>query len=62
MIWLGVCDFFHIENRLSFNDKPPLTFPLVAMAEVDRPVIPVIVDESKMMTQVRPVRGGKQSE
>lgn len=37
-------------------NKPPFTFPLVAMAEVERPVIPVMHDDSRMMTQVKPGR------
>lgn len=35
-------------------NRPPLTLPLVAMAEVERPVMPVIREDSRMMTQVRP--------
>lgn len=33
---------------------PPLTLPLVAMAETERPVTPVMQEETRMMTQVRP--------
>jgi len=35
---------------------PPLTLPLVAMADVDKPVMPVIEEESKIITQVRPLK------
>lgn len=38
---------------------PPLTFPLVAMAEVERPVIPVIQEDNKMITQVIPEEEGQ---
>lgn len=36
---------------------PPLTFPLVAMADVERPVIPVIQEDNKMINQVIPDEG-----
>lgn len=35
---------------------PPLTFPLVAMADVDKPVMPVIEEETKIIIQVRPLK------
>lgn len=35
-------------------NRPPLTFPLVAMAEVERPVMPVMKEESRIIAQVRP--------
>lgn len=38
---------------------PPLTFPLVAMADVERPVIPVIQEDNKMITQVIPEEEGQ---
>lgn len=38
------------------DNAPPLTLPLVAMAEVDRPVMPVMQEDSRMMTQVKPKR------
>lgn len=31
-----------------------MTFPFVAMAEVERPVIPVMQEDSRIITQVRP--------
>ena len=41
------------------NHIPPLTLPLVAMAETERPVTPVMQDERRMMTQVRPEQGDR---
>lgn len=38
---------------------PPLTFPLVAMADVERPVIPVIQEDNKMINQVIPEEEGQ---
>lgn len=38
---------------------PPLTFPLVAMADVERPVIPVIQEDNKMINQVIPEEKGQ---
>lgn len=35
---------------------PPLTFPLVAMADVDKPVMPVIEEETKIIIQVNPLK------
>lgn len=35
---------------------PPLTFPLVAMADVDKPVMPVIEEETKIIIQVSPLK------
>lgn len=43
---------------MAFNsDVPPLTFPLVAMAEVERPVIPVIQEDNIIINQVIPNEG-----
>lgn len=43
-------------HRLSL---PPLTFPLVAMADVDKPVMPVIAEETKIIIQVSPFKAKK---
>lgn len=42
---------------MSVCTVPPLTFPLVAMADVERPVIPVIQEDMRTINQVMPNEG-----
>lgn len=42
---------------MSVCTVPPLTFPLVAMADVERPVIPVIQEDMRTINQVIPNEG-----